>query len=265
MNRKKFMQTALGALASPFAMKGARAQGLSGNEAGALADAIQDEYKARATYQKVVDTFGSVRPFSNIIKAETQHIAALAQLFQRYGLPIPPDTWASRVPAFASIEEACAAAVQAEIDNGKLYDSLFARAKSPDIIRVFEALQRASLENHLPAFQSCAGTNAGNGAGRQNGGGQGQGRGAGNPQGQMRGQGQSSGQGRGNGNPGGQMRGQMQGRGQGRGSGNPQGQMRGQMRGQSQGQGNGNARGQGQGGSNGRGSGRNGGGPRSGR
>jgi len=35
--------------------------------AKALTEALQDEYKARATYRKVMDTFGPVKPFIKIV------------------------------------------------------------------------------------------------------------------------------------------------------------------------------------------------------
>ena len=43
----------------------------------AMHDALEDEYKARATYRKVIERFGRVRPFVNIIQAEERHIEAL--------------------------------------------------------------------------------------------------------------------------------------------------------------------------------------------
>ena len=43
---------------------------ISQSEIEALDLAINDEYKAQATYQKVIDKFGEIRPFSNIIQAE---------------------------------------------------------------------------------------------------------------------------------------------------------------------------------------------------
>ncbi|PIE42699.1 MAG: DUF2202 domain-containing protein, partial [Gammaproteobacteria bacterium] len=55
--------------------------------ANALIEALDDEYKARATYRYVIDTFGPVRPFINIVNAETRHIQALIPLFHKYGVP----------------------------------------------------------------------------------------------------------------------------------------------------------------------------------
>ena len=122
-------------------------------EVNALVEAINDEYKALMTYQKVVDTFGAVQPFASIMRAEQQHIAALERLFVRYGVEIPVNDWYDRVPAFDSVTAASAAGVQAEIDNAALYDGLFAAVDEPDIVQVFTRLRDASQDKHLPAFQ----------------------------------------------------------------------------------------------------------------
>ena len=42
-----------------------------------LTEALNDEYKARATYQLVTRTFGEIRPFINIVEVENRHIQAL--------------------------------------------------------------------------------------------------------------------------------------------------------------------------------------------
>ncbi|MBX3178856.1 MAG: DUF2202 domain-containing protein [Candidatus Hydrogenedentes bacterium] len=122
-------------------------------EKTALNDAIQDEYKARATYEKILDTFGDVRPFVNIINAEDRHVEALVWLHERYGVPVPEDTWADKVPAYASLKEAAEAAVAAETENGALFDELLKNVTNPEVRSVFEALQFATMEHHLPAFQ----------------------------------------------------------------------------------------------------------------
>jgi hypothetical protein len=52
--------------------------------------------------------------------------------------------------------EACAAGIQAEIENADLYDGLLKMVDNPEVIRVFAALQRASPAKHLPAFERRA-------------------------------------------------------------------------------------------------------------
>lgn len=130
-----------------------------------LVEAIDDEYKARATYNQVIEEFGEIRPFVNIVNAEGRHIQALLPLFDRYGIDVPDDTWNERVEVPRSIQEACQNGVQAEIDNAEMYDRLLAATTAyPDVQQVLRNLQRASQENHLPAFQRAANGSAAFGA-----------------------------------------------------------------------------------------------------
>lgn len=130
---------------------------ISTDEVEALNLAINDEYKAKATYQNVIDKFGGVRPFSSIINSEENHINELKALFNKYDLDIPEDDWYEKVPEFSSITEACEGGVQAEIDNANLYDELFSMVDNQDITEVFTSLRDASRNNHLPAFERCGG------------------------------------------------------------------------------------------------------------
>jgi len=121
-----------------------------------LIEAINDEYKARAMYRLVISKFGEIRPFINIIEAESRHIQALLPLFDKYGISVPEDDWESRVNAPASVTDACQAGVQAEIENAEMYDRLLeSTTQFPDVQAVLKQLQRASKDNHLPAFQRC--------------------------------------------------------------------------------------------------------------
>jgi hypothetical protein len=171
---KKIM-TSLLVIASLMAFIGsAFAEQLDAKTQQALNEAIQDEYKARALYQKVMEKFGTIRPFSNIIKAEEQHISELKPIFEKYGIDIPQDEWYEKVPEFATVQEACEAGVKAEIENAGMYDEFFTFVKEQDIIDTFTRLRDASQEKHLPAFQRCA-SRGGSGKG-QGGAGRGQGR-----------------------------------------------------------------------------------------
>lgn len=129
---------------------------LDQQEVQGLLMALNDEYRAWATYGQVIEDFGQVRPFVNIQEAEARHIEALLSLFRSYDVPIPENPWIGNVPRFGSVKEACAAGVDAEIENRELYDELFESTDREDILRVYRSLQRASDEQHLPAFQRCA-------------------------------------------------------------------------------------------------------------
>lgn len=129
---------------------------LSETEVAHLTAALDDEYQARATYAQVIADFGDMRPFSNIVEAEGRHAGALIRLFERYGVPVPPDTWPGRAPRYGSLREACEAGVAAEIANAELYDEILSGTERADIREVYENLRAASQERHLPAFRRCA-------------------------------------------------------------------------------------------------------------
>jgi hypothetical protein len=122
-----------------------------------LIEALQEEYLAETTYRRVVADFGPVAPFARIAESEAQHVLALLGLFERRALEAPASVWTpENVSTFPSIPTACAGAVATEIEDGALYEGYLSRDDLPsDVVNVFTHLQAASLENHLPAFQSC--------------------------------------------------------------------------------------------------------------
>jgi hypothetical protein len=128
---------------------------LTETEIAALNEALDDEYRALATYDQVIADFGDVSPFSNIRDAESRHIDALCTLFSRYGLTIPENPWFGNVERYESLQEACEAGVAAEIANAEIYERLVQATERPDILTVFRNLRDASQQRHLPAFQRC--------------------------------------------------------------------------------------------------------------
>lgn len=147
----------------------------------ALLAALDDEYKAHATYAVTMDAFGHVRPFSRIINAEARHIDMVKSLLTKYGVEIPANPYTgSNSPAKpASLLDACKTGVAAEVDNAKLYDNniLPAVANYPDISSVMKQLRDASQNNHLAAFQRCVDRGGTMGKGGGHGGGMGRGQG----------------------------------------------------------------------------------------
>jgi hypothetical protein len=129
---------------------------LSAQEIDDLLAVLDDEYRAHATYSQILEDFGDVGPFVNIREAEGRHIEALLGLLHDFEVPVPPNDWPARVSRYPSVQEACAAGVAAEIDNAALYDRVLAHTSRIELTTVYENLQRASRENHLPAFQRCA-------------------------------------------------------------------------------------------------------------
>jgi len=173
-NQTGALQTRLGARGNANAYRGGGAPGaqvgpnltllppaVPGEVPASVVDALTagwlDEFNAYTTYQAVIDQFGPVAPFVNIQRAEAQHMAALEAMFERYGLALPAPA-ADGTPQFATLAEACAAAQAVESANAGLYDQWLAAVQDyPDLVQVFTALRNASLNQHLPAFERCAG------------------------------------------------------------------------------------------------------------
>ncbi|MHB0994951.1 MAG: DUF2202 domain-containing protein [Elusimicrobiales bacterium] len=115
--------------------------------------AIEDEYLARAEYRVILKAFGSVRPFSNIIKAEERHIKMLEPLFKKYGFKVPAaGAAAAHAVKPASLRAALEAGVKAEEGNIAMYERFLAGELPGDVRETFGYLKAAS-ENHLAAFK----------------------------------------------------------------------------------------------------------------
>lgn len=151
--------------------------GLYGS-AGAAADAdytleemityaIQDEYAAQSEYDAIMDKFGTVRPYSNIIRSEATHISLLLPLFEEYGVEVPVNDAEDRTVVPDTLQESYQIGVEAEIKNIHMYQSFLKEDLPSDVRTAFERLSEAS-ENHLKAFENAAsGTRGGDGTGNR--------------------------------------------------------------------------------------------------
>jgi len=130
---------------------------LSSEAKESLIMALDDEYKALATYDATIGVLGEVRPFSMIRRAEEQHIASLKALFDKYGVSVPQNTHIGTVTSPSTLQAACQAGVDAEKANVSLYrGTLLPQVTAyPDLTQVFTHLMDASENRHLPAFERC--------------------------------------------------------------------------------------------------------------
>lgn len=128
---------------------------LSIAEAAALQQAILEEYGAYNLYQSAISQLGNVYPFSQIVRSEQQHINVLVGQADKYGVPIPANPELATQPTFATLAQACQAGVKAEIADAQMYDTLKPVTTHADLLQVYNNLQSASLNSHLPAFQTC--------------------------------------------------------------------------------------------------------------
>lgn len=152
---------------------GAQATPLTPADRQALEAALDDEYKAEATYDAILDAYGPVRPFVNIVEAERRHADMVKAQYARFGMDVPENPYRGTIAAPESLLAACEAGVEAEIENIALYDRILPTIKDDSVRVTLERLQAASRDNHLPAFQRCVargGTPGGGGMGRGGGG-----------------------------------------------------------------------------------------------
>ncbi|MGD9910326.1 MAG: DUF2202 domain-containing protein [Candidatus Izemoplasmatales bacterium] len=127
-----------------------------------LTYAIQDEYLAQAEYNAIIDTYGAVKPFTNIVLAEQTHINLLLPLFETYGIEVPVNDAYLNVVIPDSLTSALATGVDAETANIAMYETFLAQADLPeDVATVFTYLVSAS-QSHLDSFlkdrYSCVAT-----------------------------------------------------------------------------------------------------------
>ena len=117
-----------------------------------LTYALLDEYMAKAEYEAIIETFGEIKPFANILLAEQTHIDLLLPLFEAYGFVLPENNAVESVVIPDSITSALATGVEAEENNIAMYEAFLAQDNLPEDVRaVFEYLI-ASSEHHLAAF-----------------------------------------------------------------------------------------------------------------
>lgn len=114
--------------------------------------AVQDEYLARGEYLSIIETFGSQRPYSNIIKSEETHLVYLKEVFDSYGLDFPNDESIDHIIIPDNLLEAAKTGVQAEIDNIEMYELFLSYDLPENVTEVFSSLKNGS-HSHLAAFQ----------------------------------------------------------------------------------------------------------------
>lgn len=93
---------------------------LSTVEKDAFSQAILEKYGALNLYQSVISQFGSVYPFSQVVRAEQQHANALVRQATKYGVTVPANPGLTSAATFADLSAACQAGVTAEIVLRKL-------------------------------------------------------------------------------------------------------------------------------------------------
>ena len=94
-----FRPLAIGAATAALGLGGVQAMEVPMNLHQVLLSALDDEYRAEATYQAVIDKHGEVRPFINIIQAEQRHSDMVAAELVRNGWEVPANPHLGKLEA----------------------------------------------------------------------------------------------------------------------------------------------------------------------
>lgn len=121
-----------------------------------LNEAELDEFKARDTCRRIIDAYGPVKPFANLVEAEQHHSDRLRPPFRRDGIAVPEFPDPARISMPGSPPETCQAAVRTEIDNAAMYDRLLVETALGKVRTVFLRPQVASRDHHRSVFWRCA-------------------------------------------------------------------------------------------------------------
>ena len=90
-----------------------------------------------------------------IVRAEQSHLNALVRQATKYGVVVPVNPGLAEVVSLDTLADACAAGAAAKIADAALYDDLKLVTVHTDLLQVYDRLQSASLNQHLPAFEAC--------------------------------------------------------------------------------------------------------------
>ena len=121
----------------------------------ALGQASTQEHTLAATYGNVIATLGQVRPFTNALAAEEQHIATVAFAAANHQVTLPAGPFPGQTSP-TTLTAACRLGAGLEQATVGLYSQLIPQVAAwADVTSAFTNLQ-AAASSHLAAFQSCS-------------------------------------------------------------------------------------------------------------
>lgn len=118
-----------------------------------LTDALTSEREAIALYTAIIDEYGSVQPFTNLLEAALNHERAIERLFDYYGLLVPPETTVT-AEAPDTLELALNGALTLERAQEDLYANFLSLTDDSHTEAVVTQILKSSTV-HIESVQSC--------------------------------------------------------------------------------------------------------------
>ncbi len=115
------------------------------------------EYAGVALYSKIVQKFGSVEPYSYLLRKQIKQRTALQKLFQNYLIPYADNPYLKTARVPSSLKQAVDAGAELAVRKVAKYDKLLLDVtENADITRVFLKLQSETRDVHLPLLKAAA-------------------------------------------------------------------------------------------------------------
>lgn len=116
----------------------------------------EEEYLAQSTYEKVVEQFGKIRPFVNIINAEKNHVKAVERLADTKGITLADKM--VEVEEFVSLDDAYKAAIAIEKEDIEMLEAILKDDTLDEYTKTVYGNLLKGSKNHLEAFEKASTT-----------------------------------------------------------------------------------------------------------
>lgn len=124
----------------------------------ALHAAIVAEQHARAFYRRMAEAYGARGASSALLADQEKRLALLSGACRHHGTPVPADAFSGKASIAGNWLDDCRRAARGEVALIRMYQQLAPSAGAPDLTRIFDKLQRQSLNRRLPRLLRAAAT-----------------------------------------------------------------------------------------------------------
>lgn len=124
-----------------------------GGPAQILAAALQEQQASWAFYTSAVAAHGNQAPLQTLLDSTVQRITQLGNLYQQFGIPLPPLPTPTPDPLVTGWRESLESAMQGTVSSAGVYQQLVTFTPDPTLRRQLERLQSDLLTRDLPTLQ----------------------------------------------------------------------------------------------------------------
>jgi hypothetical protein len=118
---------------------------------------VVDEYRAAARYQQVMQAFGTVSPFREMLPVQGARVEALMQVYRQYPAFPPPNPFdgPQYMERYASVAGACEVALEAETATAERYARALALNPPAAVQKILRYNRASTLAFEVAATRRC--------------------------------------------------------------------------------------------------------------